>query len=326
MRKALFTKNNKCMLCPHNCKVLESKKGLCGVRVNKKGVIGTLNYNNPSSLNIDPIEKKPLYHFNPGKPVFSIGGYGCNFFCSWCQNSSISKEFEIFNDIDDEKFNPRNIVLMTKENGCDMIAYTYNEPTVFYEYMIDIAKLAKKEGIKNVIVSNGYINKKPLKKLCKYIDAANIDLKFFNEKNHLRYTSGKLSDVLDTLKILKKEKVHVEITNLIIPSINDDMIDFEKMCAWIKKELGKNTPLHISRFYPHYKMKDLIPTPVETMNNARNIACKYLDFVYVGNLGVENDTICPKCKKVVILRRGYEVFDKTIKSKCFSCKTKILFL
>lgn len=323
MKKALFTNGKNCKLCPHKCVINLKKKGLCGVRINLNGVIFSLNYNHPSSINVDPIEKKPLYHFFPGKKIFSIGSYGCNFFCHGCQNSSISKEFSL-DFTKNKEVSSKDIILMAKQSNCDLIAYTYNEPTVFYEYTLDIAKESKKNGLKNVIVSNGYINEAPLKKLCKYIDAANIDLKFFNEEKHLEYTGGKLKNVLNTLKILKKEKIWIEITHLLINGLNDDMKEFEAMCKWINLNLSKDTPLHISRFFPNYKLQDIPPTDLDLLLKIKNIGDKYLNYVYIGNVNKESDTYCPKCNSLVVKRKNYNIDDFTINGACFSCRKKIL--
>lgn len=323
MKKALFTKNEKCELCPHNCKIIEGKTGICGVRINSDGIIYSLNYNHPSSINLDPIEKKPLYHFFPGNPIFSIGSYGCNFFCPGCQNYNISKEFTKEFTLKKE-IKVEDIIDMMKNQKCEIMAFTYNEPTIFYEYMLDIAKESKKNGFKNVIVSNGYINEKPLKKLCKYIDSANIDLKFFDKKKHKKYTKGDLSKVLETIKILKEKQIHIEITHLMINGLNDDMNTFEKMCKWIKSNVGKKTPLHISRFFPNYKMQNFIPTDISKLLNAKKIGDKYLSYVYLGNIKEDLNTYCPKCKSLAVKRENYSITDFTINGDCPSCKKKIL--
>ncbi|MBR9690641.1 AmmeMemoRadiSam system radical SAM enzyme [Candidatus Woesearchaeota archaeon] len=320
MKQALFAENNKCVLCPHNCIISEGKRGICGVRINKEDNIYALVYGRPCSIAIDPIEKKPLYHFFPGKSILSFGTVGCNFRCKGCQNWEIATAKP--EKTDKVSYPPKKIVETAKEKGCDMIAYTYTEPTVFYEYMIDTAKIAKKQGMKNVIVSNGYINEKPLRELCKVIDAANIDLKFFNNEKYMKYSSGKLEPILKSLKILKEEGVWLEITNLLIPGLSDDLKEFEEMCKWIKENLGEDVPLHISRFFPHFKLGNVSPTPIETMEKAKVIAKKYLRYVYLGNVPYESNTICPKCNNLLIKRDGYNILNNLEKGCCV-CKEKI---
>ncbi|MDD5178036.1 MAG: AmmeMemoRadiSam system radical SAM enzyme [Candidatus Nanoarchaeia archaeon] len=285
MKQALFytkKENNKvqCNLCPNNCLIPENKIGSCRARKNIKGVLYSLVYGKPASINIDPIEKKPLYHFLPGTQVLSFGTFGCNLHCLFCQNWEISQAM----NEDIEILEPKRIVELAKEYKTPSIAYTYTEPAIFFEYVLETAKLAKKEKIKNVMVSNGYINEKPLKELIKYIDAFNIDLKAFDEDFYKKICFGKLKPILETLKLIKKYKKHLEITNLIIPTKNDNLKEIEKMCVWISKNLGKDTPLHFSRFFPCYKLTNLEPTPIETLVKAKEIAKKYLKYVYIGNV------------------------------------------
>lgn len=321
MKKALFTKGDKCMLCPHNCVILEGKTGICGVRKNINGKIFSLVYGKPCSIAIDPVEKKPLYHFYPGQNILSLGTVGCNFKCIGCQNYEIARGTP--DESDNVGYAPEEIIKLAKQKNCSMIAYTYTEPTIFYEYMIDIAKLAKKNGLKNVIVSNGYINPAPLIELCKYIDAANIDLKFFNNDNYLKYSGAKLNPVLETLKILKQQNVWLEITNLIIPGWSDDLVEFENMCKWIKDNLGKDVPLHISRFFPHYKLQDVKPTSLEILEKAENIAKQYLNYVYTGNVFRESNTYCIKCNNLLIDRQGYVINNKVKGGVCSKCNKKL---
>ncbi|MDD5253544.1 MAG: AmmeMemoRadiSam system radical SAM enzyme [Candidatus Nanoarchaeia archaeon] len=287
MKQALFytkKENNKvqCNLCPNNCLIPENKIGSCRVRKNIKGILYSLVYAKPASINVDPIEKKPLYHFLPGTKVLSFGTFGCNFHCLNCQNYNISQN--LVEDIPEVK--PEEIIKLAKKYKTPSIAYTYTEPTIFYEYMLDTAKLAKKNKIKNVVVSNGYINQEPLKEIIKYIDAFNIDLKSINEDFYKKICFGKLKPVLETLKTIKKYKKHLEITFLVIPTKNDNLKEVEKMCKWIKTNLGKGTPLHISRFFPCYKLNNLEPTPLETLRNIKQIAKKYLVNVHIGNVPV----------------------------------------
>jgi pyruvate formate lyase activating enzyme len=323
-KEAMFWKREKdkirCELCPQNCLIAEGKVGFCGVRQNKDNKLITLVYNKPCSVNLDPIEKKPLYHFLPGETALSIGTVGCNFACEFCQNWEISKAKP---DISKFKIvKPEQIIEIAKQNNAKIIAYTYTEPTIFYEYMLDIAKLAKKEGIKNVIVSNGFINEKPLKKLAKYIDGANIDLKAFDKGFYKKNCSGRLEPVLKALKLLKENNIWLEITNLIIPGRNDDMKKIKEMCKWIKNELGEHVPLHFSRFFPMYKMDDIESTPTETLEKAANIAKKYLNYVYMGNVPADDDTYCPNCGKKVISRMVFSSDNNLKQGKC-SCGQEI---
>jgi len=319
----------RCQLCPHNCLIAENKKGLCGTRINVEGKLYSITYGMPSAINIDPIEKKPLYHFYPGSKILSIGTIGCNLFCKGCQNYDISRAnvAEINTNINKTDINlhmtPEDIIKLAINNNIQMIAYTYNEPTVFYEYMIDIAKLAKKNKIKNVIVSNGFINDKPLKKLLKYLDAANIDLKGFNEQFYKEYANAKLAPVLKTLKTIKKTGTWLEVTNLIIPGLNDDEVEIEKMCRWIRKNL-KDTPLHFSRFFPYYKMQNKEITPDKKLRNAKEIAIKQgIKYVYLGNIGILENTYCIYCNNLLIEREHKIRTIGIYKGRCIKCRKKI---
>ncbi len=311
----------RCELCPHRCRVAKGKRGICRVRENRDGKYYSLVYANPCAVHLDPIEKKPFSHVLPGTTSFSLATAGCNFQCKFCQNWEISQVSP--EDVYNFEAPPELIVNRAKEVGARSIAYTYVEPTIFYEYMTDICQLTKKAGLLNVYHSNGFINPAPLKNLCKVLDAANIDLKGFTENFYRELCSGELTPVLETLKTLKHEKVHVEITNLVIPTKNDEMPVIKEMCLWIRKELGSDTPLHFSRFYPLYKLKTLPPTPVSTLDQARAVALSAgLEYVYVGNIpGHEGEnTFCPKCKKMIIQRTGYMVGEVNVKAgKCGYC-------
>ena len=311
----------RCELCPHRCRVSRGKRGLCRVRENRDGKYYSLVYGNPCAMHPDPIEKKPFFHLLPGTVSFSLATAGCNFQCKFCQNWEISQASP--EDVFSYDVPPETIVKKAKEIGAHSIAYTYVEPTIFYEYMSDIAQLAKKAGLLNVTHSNGFINPVPLRNLCKVLDAANIDLKGFTETFYRELCGGELNPVLETLKILKEEKVHLEITNLMIPTKNDEMSLVREMCLWIKKELGADTPVHFSRFYPLYKLRTLPPTPVSTLEKARAVALSAgLEYVYIGNIpGHEaENTFCPKCKKMIIQRSGYMVGEVHVKNgKCTYC-------
>jgi pyruvate formate lyase activating enzyme len=310
-----------CELCPHQCRVSKGKRGLCRVRENQDGQYYSLVYGNLCARNLDPIEKKPFFHVLPATTSFSIATAGCNFQCKFCQNWEISQASP--EEVDSIDFPPEMVVEQAKEAKAHSIAYTYVEPTIFYEYMWDVAKIVKKAGLLNVCHSNGFINPDPLKNLCKVLDAANIDLKGFTETFYQELCSGELNPVLNTLKILRKEKVHIEITNLIIPTKNDEMSVIKEMCLWIKKELGSETPVHFSRFYPLYKLRSLPPTPVSTLEKARTLALSSgLEYVYIGNVpGHEGEnTFCPRCKKLLIQRTGYMVGEVHLKNgKCGYC-------
>ncbi len=321
----LEDKTVRCNLCPHHCILKDNQTGLCRVRKNKKGKLYTLNYELPCAVHIDPIEKKPLFHFLPNTPVFSIATAGCNFRCKFCQNWQISQRCPT--ETENTWLSPQKVVELTQKNECPSIAYTYSEPTNFYEYMIETAKLARKAGVKNTIHSNGYINPKPLKALCKYLDAANIDLKGFTEEFYQELCGGRLEPVLQSLKILKEEGVWLEITNLIIPTKNDDLKTIKKMCEWIRDSLGNDVPIHFSRFHPLYKLRNLPPTSVKTLEQARKIALNVgLKYVYIGNISGHKaeSTYCPKCGKIVIRRIGYHIAKNNIvNGKCKFCNQKI---
>jgi pyruvate formate lyase activating enzyme len=314
-------KKIRCELCPRECVVSEGKRGYCEVRENRDGKYYSLVYGNPVTWHVDPIEKKPFFHVLPASASFSIATTGCNFDCKFCQNYEISQARP--EETANFDMPPELVVAAAKKTGCRSIASTYVEPTVFYEYMYDIGVLAKKEGILNVCHSNGYINQKPLKTLCKVLDGACIDLKGFTEEYYRTLTEGRLQPVLDALKTLKAEGVHVEIVNLVVPTKNDSMEEIRQMCLWIREELGSDTPLHFSRFYPMYKLKNLPPTPVQALEEARKLAISVgLHYVYIGNVpGHEGEnTYCPTCKKLLIQRIGYRILQNhLIGRKCPSC-------
>ena len=329
MQEALFyskLKDNKikCELCPWNCKLISGQTGACKVRTNENGKLFTSVYNKVAALGSDPIEKKPLYHFYPGKNILSIGEVGCNLQCSFCQNHRISQcyasKFSGFHNISSQKIVDE--ALKTWNNIG--IAYTYNEPFTFYEFLFDTAVIAHKNRLKNVVVSNGYINTGPLRKLIPFVDAFNIDLKAFSDTFYKRFTKGKLAPVLNTLKTIAKSNVHLEITNLIITNLNDDENDFEKMIHWISSETGKNTPLHLSRYFPQYKM-DQPPTPIEKLETLYRIAKKHLHHVYLGNISDEkrSSTFCSNCGEILIQRNRYQTNLQHITSSgnCKNCGT-----
>ena len=310
-----------CELCPRKCRVSKGKRGFCRVRENRDGKFYSLAYGNPCAVNLDPIEKKPFFHVLPATGSFSIATVGCNFQCKFCQNWEISQASP--EDVYNADFPPELVVQKAKEAKARSIAYTYVEPTIFYEYMWETAQLAKKAGLLNVSHSNGFINPGPLRNLCKVLNAVNVDLKGFTENFYQELCSGELAPVLNSMKILKQEKVHLEITNLVIPTKNDEMPVVKEMCLWIKKELGADTPIHFSRFAPLYKLQSLPMTPISTLEKARAVALSSgLEYVYIGNIpGHEGEnTFCPKCKKLLIQRTGFMVGEVRLKGgKCGYC-------
>lgn len=314
-------KTTHCFLCRHNCKIPQGKKGICKVRENKNGKLLTLIYNKPVSVAIDPIEKKPLFHFHPGSMSLSYSTTGCNFKCDFCQNWQISQN--LVENV--EEFTPEQMVNLAKKEKTGIIAHTYTEPTVFFEYAFDIAKLSNSKGMKNVFVTNGYTEDQPLKDISPYLDAANIDLKSFNESFYKRLCGAKLEEVLKTIKLYKKLGIWVEITNLIIPGHNDDMGEIKQMCEWIKTNCGSETPLHFSRYFPCYKM-NAPPTPEEILLKAHKIASDVgMRYIYIGNIPNHmEDTLCWRCGESVIRRFGFHVLENQLKKKrCPKCGAKI---
>ncbi len=306
----------KCNLCPHNCIISEGKTGICRVRKNEKGKLISLNYGKHTSYAYDPIEKKPLYHFYPGRDIFSIGSFGCNLKCDFCQNWDIAHEESLTMEIEDE-----DILLLAQSKGSIGIAYTYNEPTISYEYVLHMSKLVKKHGLKNVLVTNGYINEEPLKELLPYIDAMNIDLKSFNDDFYKKICKGSLQPVLNTIK-LAAQYTHIEITNLVIEGQNSSEVEIRALSKWIG-DIDKEIPLHLSKYYPSYKMR-LPETSYEVLLRSKEIASEYLDYVYVGNVwGIDNNTYCSNCHNCLIHRYlGGEIIGIR-GNKCSKCGKSI---
>lgn len=316
----------RCDLCPWDCVLKPGQTGVCKVRSNDNGQLVTHIYNKVAAFGIDPIEKKPLYHFHPGKSILSIGEVGCNLRCSFCQNHRISQcfasEFNGFHELDSKQIVEK--ALQTPNNIG--IAYTYNEPFTFYEFMFKTAKLAKENGLKNVVVSNGYINPEPLKKLLPFIDAFNIDLKAFSEEFYRNQTKGKIGPVLETLEIIAESAAHLEITNLVIPGLNDDESEFEKMVKWIAGNLGNEVPLHLSRYFPQYKT-DLPATSIKELEALFGLAKQHLKYVYLGNVDDEerSSTFCPQCGNLLVTRNRYSTKIKGLNQtkSCKNCGTSI---
>jgi pyruvate formate lyase activating enzyme len=314
-----------CEICPRACKVAIKERGYCGVRENIDASYRTLVYGRVCSMNVDPIEKKPLFHFLPGAKALSIATAGCNIECKFCQNWEIS-QFRP-EQVRSINFPPEEVVRQAKSNGIESIAFTYSEPVVFYEYMYDTAKLAREQGVKSVMISNGYIEEKPMVGLCEHLSAVKVDLKAFTDKFYKEICSGELRPVLDTLKVLRREKMWNELVVLMIPTLNDGEEEIQQMCAWVHDELGPDVPIHFTRFHPTYKIKNLPPTPVSTLERAREIAMeKGLNYAYVGNVpGHEGEsTYCAHCKKPVIQRLGFRILEVAIDGgHCAYCKTPI---
>ena len=320
-------KNNRvqCILCPHKCTLPDGATGVCRVRKNIEGKLYTLVYGKPVAIHSDPIEKKPFYHFLPGSNALSLATVGCNLHCTFCQNWEISQASP--DQVPPYKGPPRVIVKKAKSRGDQVIACTYTEPIVFSEYMRDIAIEAKKSNIRTVMISAGFINKKPIEELCKHLAGIKIDLKAFNDDFYRNMTGARLKPVLETLISIKKSGTWLEIVNLVIPGKNDSPGEIQKMAKWIKNNLGDEVPIHFTRFIPMYKLKNLPPTPTKTLERARKIALDSgLKYAYVGNLPGHpgNHTYCPKCGKTVIERYGYSIKMKTLKDgKCKQCKNPI---
>lgn len=318
-------KGAQCELCPHHCNLSEQQYGICKNRYCHEGAIYSAVYGKPCALNIDPVEKKPLLHFHPAISCLSLGTTGCNFSCDNCQNADISQVYP--DKISTSKVMPREIVDACIRNGCPAIAYTYNEPVTFFEYTLDTARLAHERDIWNILVSAGYINAEPLKELCQVIDAANIDLKSFSDKIYHEVNHASLRPVLDTLLTLKEAGLWLEITNLLIPTINDDMTMIKEMCHWLVDNGFADTPLHFSRFYPTFKMSDIPSTPLDLLTAAKEIAQEEgIKYVYLGNVReIEGEnTYCPSCHELLVRRRGFNVLKNHIKSgKCPHCGTPI---
>jgi len=289
MQEAMFYnkakgKEAQCYLCAHNCKIALGQFGFCGVRQNIQGVLNTLVYAQVIAANVDPIEKKPLYHFLPGSMSFSIATVGCNFRCGFCQNWQISQVSGQDNAREVYKLMPERIVEEAKKNHCQSISYTYTEPTIFFEYAYDIAKVAKQAGLKNIFVTNGYMSREALETISPYLDAANIDLKSFREKFYVENCKGHLQPVLDSIKLAKKLGVWIEITTLIIPGYNDSVSELSDIAGFIAS-VGKDIPWHISRFHPDYHFLSEKMTPIETLKKAEDLGKKAgLDYVYLGNV------------------------------------------
>jgi pyruvate formate lyase activating enzyme len=332
MKEAMFFETGenqkvRCTLCPHHCSLTPGRTGLCGVRENVGGKLVALTYCIFSSLHVDPIEKKPLYHFYPGSQVLSLGSFGCNLNCLFCQNHEIAQ-------CPPERmaggtfYDPPEILNMAREIAGNIgVAYTYNEPLISYETILETGDLIHGQGLKNIMVSNGYIDPEPLKLLFPLIDAWNIDLKAFSDDFYRRLTTSRLSPVLETLKNVRRSGSHLEVTNLVIPGLNDNEAEFRTMVQWIAMELGRDTPLHLSRYFPRHQLTNP-PTPEHTLVQFYGIAKEYLHHVYVGNILLREgqDTRCPECQSLLVRRTGYrtEVRGLAPGGRCGQCGTLVI--
>ena len=332
MKEALFYEHLdeeriQCNLCPHSCVLKELERGNCRVRRHTDGKLITENFGVCSAVNFEPIEKKPLYHFMPGSNVLSVGSIGCNFRCNFCQNCEISQT-SVDQYLSGQNYQPEDLVEMATDYPEDVgIAFTYNEPTVFFEFVLETAMLNHEAGLKNVMISNGFINSKPLEQLLPYIDGFNIDLKSFSDGFYSKVCHGELEPIKETLLNIKKSGNHLEITNLLIPSQNDELTEFINMTKWIGEELGRDTVLHLSRYFPAYK-SNIQKTSLGLLFNFSEAAKQYLDYVYLGNVtGSEmQNTICSQCGKIVIARSGSFVQKNGVDSNgnCIFCDNKII--
>ena len=315
----------RCQICPNECTLGEGELSDCRNRKVYGGKLYSIAYGNPCAIHIDPIEKKPLYHFLPGSDAFSLATAGCNLACLNCQNWTISQSSPT--ETRNYDLMPDQVVGQAKRYNCTSIAYTYSEPITFYEYMFDTGKLAREAGIRNVLVSAGYIHREPLLNLCSIIDAANIDLKSMDDSIYLKLNAGKLEPVLNCLKTLRDEGVWLEITNLVVPSWTDDMDMIGRMCGWLVENGFEDTPLHFSRFHPQYKLQRLPATPVNTLEKASDLAlAEGLKYVYIGNVPGNDsvDTVCPSCGQVVVDRSGYSINRIRIdRGQCSDCGNPI---
>ena len=320
MKEAMYYRQHEgyvyCVLCPHYCKLADGETGRCMARKNMDGKLYSLNYGKVTSYGFDPIEKKPLFHFHPGSTVFSFGTFGCNFRCDFCQNWQIVEDTSLYVEMENSQ-----ILDLSALNGSVGIAYTYNEPSIFYEMVLDLSREVHKMGRKNIMVTNGFLNREPMEALLPYIDAMNIDLKSMSKNYYATLCKGSLQPVLDTIR-LAAERTHVEVTTLVIDGENSTDEEMESLASFLG-EIDRNIPLHLSRFFPHNRM-DNPPTRIETLERLRNIAQRHLNYVYIGNVwGINNDTICPNCKNILIRRYPETKVVGIEKGRCSNCGEKV---
>lgn len=312
LREARFWKlvgdKVECSLCPHHCRIADDKVGICGVRQNRNGRLYSLIYGRASSMHIDPMEKKPLFHFHPGEPVLSLGSIGCNLKCAHCQNFTISQAR--IGSLRLDSLRPEDVVRLARESGSRAVAFTYNEPTIWHEFCFDVLKLCRERGLATVYVTNGFIESEPLRELSPYLDAMNIDVKGFKEDFYRKVCKARLGPVLEATKLAHELGIHIELTYLIIPTRNDEEAEIRSFSKWAADNLGARVPIHFSRFHPDYLMTDLPGTPARTMEMAMRVGKEEgLSFVYLGNFYSPEgeNTRCPRCGALVIRRSGYFV-------------------
>lgn len=318
-------KKIRCTLCPRECVIDDRERGYCGVRENRDGVYYTLVHSRLCSYNIDPIEKKPLFHFHPGSLSFSIATAGCNLNCKFCQNWQISQVSP--EQVRSIYVPPIEVARNAADYRCVSIAYTYSEPTIFYEYMLDTALAGHEQNVKSVVVTAGFIAPKPLQELCKKVDAIKVDLKAYSEKYYKDIVNGELKPVLEALVTMRKMNIWTEIVYLVVPTLNDSDAELKGLSQWIKANLGPDVPIHFTRFHPQYILKNLPPTPIQTLEKAKAIAdAEGLHYVYIGNVPGHRaeDTVCPQCGKVVIDRIGFTIRENHLqKGRCKFCNQAI---
>ncbi|MCM8792548.1 MAG: AmmeMemoRadiSam system radical SAM enzyme [Candidatus Omnitrophica bacterium] len=314
-----------CFLCSHNCQIKEGNFGICRVRKNIKGKLYSLVYGKPCALHIDPIEKKPLYHFFPGSFSFSLSTFGCNFKCGFCQNWQISQEYQLEDIGNQKEVLPSEVVELALKNKCKSISYTYTEPTVFFEYALEVAKLAKERGLYNNFVTNGYMTKEALDMIRPYLDAANVDLKFFKESSYRKNCKANLEPIKESIIYMRQLGIWVEVTTLIIPTENDSEEELTQIAKFLAS-VDKNIIWHVSKFHPDYQYLNYNITSESTLKTAQDIGYKAgLNYVYVGNVwGWGNDTICHNCKKILIRREYFSILEYNLKgNRCPYCNTLI---
>jgi pyruvate formate lyase activating enzyme len=318
----------RCELCPHACLIKPGERGLCGVRENRDGKLISLVYAKPIAVHVDPIEKKPLFHVYPGSLAFSVGTVGCNLACAFCQNAEISQlPAQGTASIPGRQLQPAELVELALREGCRTVAYTYTEPTVFFEYALDTSVAAREQGLLNTFVTNGYISHAAVERIRPYLDACNVDLKSFSDEFYRSLTGGRLAPVLETLEHLRKAGVWIEVTTLLIPGLNDSDEELAKLTEYLSGKLGPDTPWHVSRFFPHYRMSSTPPTPLDRLRRAAALGkTAGLRYIYIGNTpGDEGeDTICPDCGETVIRRVGFRVMSNLLRDgSCPTCNLKI---
>ncbi|MBS3905876.1 MAG: AmmeMemoRadiSam system radical SAM enzyme [Syntrophaceae bacterium] len=329
-KEAMFYKNLdgqtvQCQICPRECVIGDGKRGFCRNRENQKGKLYTIVYGKPAVVDIGPIEKAPLYHFIPGHSRLCLTCASCNLRCKYCQNWHLSQKS--VDELSHSYYSPAEIIHEAKKQRLNSISFTYTEPTVYYEYLYDISAIARQSGIKTSIVSNGYMNREPLLQLLKVLDAVKIDLKGFSEKFYEEVCSATLKPILESLITVKKEKVWLEIVNLVVPTLNDNPEMIDEMCRWIRENLGVDTPIHFTRFFPNYKLTHLSPTPVSTLETAYEIAKRNgLRYVYIGNVPghIRNSTNCPSCNRRIIHRSHFDIVEMSVvNGKCKFCNLSV---